>query len=181
MRRRRRTCGQNAHCAGLALVPGSRSVATNVWCVLAYSSDGLQFGLTWFQRSVSKLPKLMYGTKQDLRAMGVTGVIVRHVGHGKLSRSGSILRLSDRKFPHAAVQDRENKGVCEADGLSRWTERVRPVVCFLTVFAHESSQTRVNIMLGSARSCTRSWTKMRGWDLFLGRRTSRLRRMYGVY
>ncbi|KAJ3744008.1 FAD-linked oxidase-like protein [Lentinula detonsa] len=55
---------KNAHYSGLALVPGSRPIATDV-CV-----------------PVSRLPDLVYETKQDLSTLGLVAPIVGHVGDG---------------------------------------------------------------------------------------------------
>ncbi|KAJ4493078.1 FAD-linked oxidase-like protein [Lentinula edodes] len=55
---------KNAHYSGLALVPGSRPIATDV-CV-----------------PVSRLPDLVYETKKDLSTLGLVAPIVGHVGDG---------------------------------------------------------------------------------------------------
>ncbi|KAJ4480161.1 FAD-binding domain-containing protein [Lentinula aciculospora] len=55
---------KNAHYSGLALVPGSRPIATDV-CV-----------------PVSRLPDLVYETKEDLGKLGLVAPIVGHVGDG---------------------------------------------------------------------------------------------------
>ncbi|KAG7447507.1 uncharacterized protein BT62DRAFT_891556 [Guyanagaster necrorhizus] len=55
---------KNAHFAGLSLVPGAKGWATDV-CV-----------------PVSKLPDLVYQTKEDLKNLGLVTTIVGHVGDG---------------------------------------------------------------------------------------------------
>ena len=74
---------KNGHYAGLALIPGCRAVATDVWCVLD-SPNITQFCLNTPLSSVpvSSLPKLVYDTKEDLISTGITGVVVGHVGDG---------------------------------------------------------------------------------------------------
>ncbi|KAK0206868.1 FAD-linked oxidase-like protein [Desarmillaria ectypa] len=55
---------KNAHFSGLALIPGAKGWATDV-CV-----------------PVSRLPDLVYQTKEDLKNLGLVATIVGHVGDG---------------------------------------------------------------------------------------------------
>ncbi|KAJ3712152.1 FAD-linked oxidase-like protein [Lentinula raphanica] len=74
---------KNAHYSGLALVPGSRPIATDV-CV-----------------PVSRLPDLVYETKEDLKTLGLVAPIVGHVGDGNFH--AQIMFTSDAELAAAKV------------------------------------------------------------------------------
>ncbi|KAJ3998891.1 FAD-linked oxidase-like protein [Lentinula boryana] len=74
---------KNAHYSGLALVPGSRPIATDV-CV-----------------PVSRLPDLVYETKQDLNTLGLVAPIVGHVGDGNFH--AQIMFINEAELATAKV------------------------------------------------------------------------------
>ncbi|KAF9074208.1 FAD-linked oxidase-like protein [Rhodocollybia butyracea] len=76
---------KNAHYSGLALVPGSRSIATDV-CV-----------------PVSRLPDLVFETKKDLSTIGIVAPIVGHVGDGNFHAQLLVKSDSDMEIAKEAV------------------------------------------------------------------------------
>lgn len=81
---------KNALYSGLALQEGSRGWSTDVWRVFLWSwvlaavrrVDGVY---SVHSVPVSKLPDLVYETKQDLSELGLVSTIVGHVGDGAFS------------------------------------------------------------------------------------------------
>ncbi|KAG2009423.1 D-lactate dehydrogenase cytochrome oxidoreductase [Coprinopsis cinerea AmutBmut pab1-1] len=88
---------KNAHYSGLALIPGSKGIATDV-CV-----------------PVSKLPELVHETKKDLAQVGLVSTIVGHVGDGNFH--ALILFENDDEFGRAkGAVDRMVKRAIALDG-----------------------------------------------------------------
>ncbi|PBK69975.1 hypothetical protein ARMSODRAFT_956799 [Armillaria solidipes] len=86
---------KNAHFSGLALIPGAKGWATDV-CV-----------------PVSKLPDLVYQTKEDLRNLGLVTTIVGHVGDGNFH----ALILFNNEEEHAKTKQAVSRMVRRAIAL----------------------------------------------------------------
>lgn len=76
---------KNAYYSSLALIEGSRGWGTDVWSVLfpfrgmGKSVDAVHYSSV----PVSRLPDLVYETKQDIKEIGLVTTIVGHVGDGQ--------------------------------------------------------------------------------------------------
>ncbi|KAK0190619.1 FAD-linked oxidase-like protein [Armillaria mellea] len=86
---------KNAHFSGLALIPGAKGWATDV-CV-----------------PVSKLPDLVYQTKEDLKNLGLVTTIVGHVGDGNFH----ALILFNNEEEHAKTKQAVSRMVKRAIAL----------------------------------------------------------------
>ncbi|KAK0243109.1 FAD-linked oxidase-like protein [Armillaria nabsnona] len=86
---------KNAHFSGLALIPGAKGWATDV-CV-----------------PVSKLPDLVYQTKEDLKNLGLVTTIVGHVGDGNFH----ALILFNNEEEHAKTKQAVSRMVRRAIAL----------------------------------------------------------------
>ena len=77
---------KNAYYAGMARMPGCKSLPTDVWYV-PFGDQPASTPDVVFSVPVSKLPELVYETKKDIEETGLLGMIVGHVGDGESNPS----------------------------------------------------------------------------------------------